>query len=111
VVDPKNWTTRDVKLIEDHFSIPRSVMRGTKKQHPAAFKARVALEAAKQTRTLAELSGRYQVHSVQISQWKKQLLDGFKSLFSDGRRRDHDENQTIQVELYKQIGRLKMEVE
>ena len=34
-------------------------MPGTKKRHPAAFKARVALEAAKQTRTLAELSGRY----------------------------------------------------
>jgi hypothetical protein len=29
-------------------------MRGTKKRYPAAFKARVALEAAKQTRTLAE---------------------------------------------------------
>ena len=38
-------------------------MTDTKKRHSAAFKARVALEAAKQTRTLAELSGRYQVHS------------------------------------------------
>jgi transposase-like protein len=86
-------------------------MRGTKKRHPAAFKARVALEAAKQTRTLAELSGRYQVHSVQISQLKKQLLDGIESLFRDGRRRDHDESQGIQAEHYEQIGRLKMEVE
>jgi transposase len=86
-------------------------MRGTKKRYPAAFKARVALEAAKQTRTLAELSGRYQFHSVQISQWKKQLLDGIESLFLDGRRRDHDESQAIQTELYEQIGRLKMEVE
>ena len=55
--------------------------------------------------------GRYQVHSVQISQWKKQLLDGIESLFRDGRRRDHDESQAIQAELYEQIGRLKMEVE
>ena len=86
-------------------------MRGTNKRYPAAFKARVALEAAKQTRTLAELSGRYQVHSVQISHWKKQLLDGIESLFRDGRRRDHDESQAIQAELYEQIGWLKMEVE
>jgi transposase-like protein len=86
-------------------------MRGTRKRHPAAFKARVALEAAKQTRTLAELSGMFHVHSVQISQWKKQLLDGIESLFQDGRRRDHDESQAIQAELYEQIGRLKMEVE
>ena len=86
-------------------------MTGTKKRHPAAFKARVALEAAKQTRTLAELSGQYQVHTVQISQWKKQLLDGMESLFGDGRRREHDQGLVIQAELYEQIGRLNMEVE
>jgi transposase-like protein len=86
-------------------------MKGTRKRYPASFKARVALEAAQQTRTLAELSGRYQVHSVQISQWKKQLLDGIESLFCDARRRDHDESQAIQAELYEQIGRLKMELE
>ncbi len=85
-------------------------MTGTKKRHSAAFKARVALEAAKQTRTLAKLSGAFQVHFVQISQWKKQLLDGIESLFRDGRRRDHDESPAIQAELYEQIGRLKMEV-
>ena len=86
-------------------------MTGTKKRHSPAFKARVALEAAKQTRTLAELSGVFQVHSVQISQWKKQLLDGIESLFRDGHRRDHDESQAIQAEPYEQIGRLKMELE
>jgi transposase-like protein len=86
-------------------------MTGTRKRHSAAFKARVALEAAKQTRTLSELSGTFQVHSVQISKWKKQLLDGLESLFRDGRHRDHDESQAIQAELYEQIGRLKMELE
>src|SRR5262249_44190604 len=53
-VDPENWTTRDVKLIGVHCSIPMSVMTGTRQRYSAAFKARVALEAAKQTRTLAE---------------------------------------------------------
>ena len=86
-------------------------MTGTRKRYSASFKARVALEAAKQTRTLAELSGRYQVHSVQISQWKKQLLDGIEAIFRDGRRRDRDEGPAIQGELYEQIGRLKMELE
>jgi len=85
-------------------------MTGTRKRYPASFKARVALEAAKQTRTLAELSRAFQIHPVQISQWKKQLLDGVESLFRDGRRRDHDESQAIQAELYEQIGRLDMEV-
>ena len=78
---------------------------------PAAFKAKVALEAVKQTRTLAELRKAFQVHPVQISQWKKQLLDGAESLFGDGRRRERDESQALQAELYEQIGRLNMEVE
>ena len=86
-------------------------MTGPRKRHSASFKAKVALEAAKRTRTVAELAKAYQVHPVQISQWKKQLLDGIESLFRDGRRRDHDESQAIQAELYEQIGRLKMELE
>jgi transposase-like protein len=81
------------------------------KRHAAAFKAKVALEAVKQTRTLAELSRTFQVHPVQISQWKKQLLDGVESLFGDGRRRERDESLAVQAELYEQIGRLNMEVE
>jgi putative transposase len=86
-------------------------MKGTRKRYSAAFKAKVALEAAKQTRPLSELSGAFQVHSVQISKWKKQLLDGVESLFRDNRRRDRDDGQAVQAELYEQIGRLKMELE
>ena len=86
-------------------------MKGTRKRYSAAFKAKVALEAAKQTRTIAELAKAYQVHPVQISQWRKQLLDGAESLFRDGRRRDHNDSRAIQAELYERIGRLNMEVE
>jgi transposase-like protein len=86
-------------------------MAGARKRHSAAFKAKVAPEAAKRTRTIAGLAKAYQVHPVQISQWKKQLLDGVESLFQDGRRRDRDESQAVQAELYERIGRLNMEVE
>jgi putative transposase len=63
------------------------------------------------TSTLAEPSKAFQVHPVQISRWKKQLLDGVESLFRDGRHRDRDESEALQAELYQQIGRLNMEVE
>ena len=86
-------------------------MAVTKKRHPAAFKAKVALEAAKQTRTAAELAKAFQVHPVQISKWKKHLLDNIDSLFRDGRRREQEEGQVRQAELYEQIGRLNMEIE
>ena len=86
-------------------------MTGKRKRHSASFKAKVALEAAKQTKTIAELAKTFQVHPVQISQWKKQLLDGAELLFRDGRNRDRDESEALQAELYQQIGRLNMEVE
>jgi len=86
-------------------------MAGTRERHSASFKAKVALEAARQTRTVAELAKTFQGHPVQISRRKKQLLDGAESLFRDGRRRDRDEGQAIQAELYERIGRLNMEVE
>ena len=86
-------------------------MAGTRKRHAAAFKARVALEAAKQAKTVAELAKTYQVHPVQISQWKKQLLDGVEDLFRDGRRREREEGEARQAELYEKIGRLNMEIE
>jgi transposase len=49
-------------------------MAGLRRRHPASYKAKVALEAAMQTRTIAELAKAYRVHPVPISQWKKQLL-------------------------------------
>jgi putative transposase len=86
-------------------------MTGRRKRHSPAFKAKVALEAAKQTRTVAELAKVFQVHPVQISQWKKRLLDGAESLFRDGRGREREEAQATQAGLYERIGRLNMEVE
>jgi transposase-like protein len=86
-------------------------MAGTRRRHAAAFKAKVALEAAKQTKTVAELAKTYHVHPVQISQWKKQLLDGVEDLFRDGRRREREEGEARQAELYEKIGRLNMEIE
>ena len=81
-----------------------------RKRHSAAFKAQVALEAAKQAKTIAELAKEYQVHPVQISQWKKQLLDGMESLFETGSASRRPDPEKLQAELYEQIGRLQMEL-
>ena len=86
-------------------------MTGKRRRHSPAFKAKVALEAAKQTRTVAELAKAFQVHPVQISQWKMRLLDGAESLFRDGRRHEPEGDRATQAELYERIGRLNMEVE
>ena len=53
-----------------------------RKRRSAQFKFQVALEAAKDTKTLSELSSEYEVHSTQISEWKNQLLKNGVSIFS-----------------------------
>jgi transposase-like protein len=81
-----------------------------RKRHSAAFKAKVALEAARQAETITALAKRHQVHPVQISQWKKQLLDGAEGLFEGGAVRRRPDPEKLQTELYEQIGRLQMEL-
>lgn len=76
----------------------------------AAFKAKVALAAAKGDKTTAQLASQYGVYANQISAWKKQLLSGAPQLFADGRRQASTDSSQEEV-LYEQIGRLKMEVE
>ena len=75
----------------------------------AAFKAKVALEAVKGDKSLAELAAKYEVHPNQISQWKKALLDGMTDLFSDKRRKKEKRAEDETARLYEEIGRLKIE--
>lgn len=44
------------------------------KKYDPAFKARVALEAAKEQESLAQIGHRHGVHPVLVGQWKKKLL-------------------------------------
>ena len=81
------------------------------KRHSAQFKFRVALDAAKGTKTLNELAGQYELHPSQISQWKSQLLKEGACVFSAATARQQWEQEALQPDLYEQIGRLKMELE
>jgi transposase-like protein len=79
--------------------------------HAPAFKARVVLEAFKEQKTLAELSSQFGVHAIMITKWKKKGIEILTQGFSEKqKRREHDEWELVQ-ELYRQIGRLKVEVD
>jgi len=49
--------------------------RSPRRNHSAAFKAKVALAALKDDKTLAELSKQFDVHQNRINEWRKQLLE------------------------------------
>ena len=82
-----------------------------RRRFSAEFKARVAREALKEQKTIAELAAQFEVHPNQISQWKKQLLDALPEVF--GRRRGEDPKRRNELtdRLYRQIGRLQVELD
>lgn len=81
-----------------------------RRRFTAEFKARVALGALKEDRTIAQLASQYAVHPNQISQWKRQLKEQAVTAFSDGARRaDAEAVEKEKARLFEQIGRLKVE--
>jgi transposase-like protein len=79
--------------------------------HPPAFKAKVAIDTIKETKTIAELASQYAIHPTQITKWKHIALDIITQGFSTQQKhKEHDDRELIQ-ELYRQIGRLKVEVD
>lgn len=82
-----------------------------RRKHDAGFKARVALEAVKGEKTNAQIASEYGVHPHQIGQWKKKVLNGLPTLFSDKRHPANGERDGLTDELYRQIGQLKVELE
>ena len=86
-------------------------MTSKKRLHDSAYKARVALEAIKGNKSLAEIASFYKVHTTQISRWKKRALEGLSEIFSSSHENGAREAEELQDELYKEIGRLKVELD
>ena len=55
-----------------------------RRNHTPAFKAKVALAALKNDRTIAQLAEQFDVHPNQITSWKEQLLAGAPDVFERG---------------------------
>ena len=87
-------------------------MRRKRKTYDEKFRAKVALEAAKGNKTLAELSVEYKVHANLICQWKKELLTNLPSLFTKkSKNLELEELKQERDELFKEIGKLQVEKE
>ena len=56
-------------------------MSSSRRNHTAAFKAKVALESLKEQETMAELSKRVEVHANQIYKWRRQLGEHAEGAF------------------------------
>ena len=86
-------------------------MKQGKRNHSAQLKAKVALEAIRGIKSLAELASHYEVHPVQIGKWKKQALDELPLVFANRKRREQDDHEALLSRLYQQIGQLQVELD
>ena len=79
-----------------------------RKLYSKEFKARVALEAIKEVKTISELSAEYEIHSNMIAKWKKHLQENVSNIFIRKNEQEPDARQEIE-NLYKEIGRIQVE--
>jgi transposase-like protein len=91
----------------DNATGGRKSMRKPRRNHSAAFKARVALEAIRGEKTVAEIAAHHEVHATQVTAWKSQLLENAAGIFG-GNAPATDDRARIR-ELHAKIGELTVE--
>lgn len=89
--------------------------RKVRRQFDGKFKSKVVIETLRERKTLSELCKDYDLHPNQITDWKKQVIEGLPEIFDKGQAREN-KSQIIDIEeitspLYQQIGQLKVELD
>ena len=86
-------------------------MSKKRKIHSPEYKAKIALEALQEARTVSEIASRHQLHPTQISQWKKAAKDRLPEIFSKAKKSPAQTEEELTAPLFEQIGRLQVELD
>jgi transposase len=88
-------------------------MKRPRRNHSASFKARVAMEALRGVKTVAEIAAENNVHPAQVTSWKTDLVKGAPDLFERKNAPDHERNAMEKglERLERKVGQLVIEKE
>ena len=86
-------------------------MKRQRRQFSGDLKAKIAVEAIKGQRTIQESASHYAIHPNQVTQWKKQLMEGAAEVFSNGKVYAAEADDQLKAELYQQIGKLQVDLD
>lgn len=82
-----------------------------RKKYGKNLKAKVAIAAIKGQKTTNEIASEFGVHVSQVNRWKKQALDTLPDCFGDGQEKTHKDMEAERDQLYRQIGKLQVEMD
>jgi transposase-like protein len=85
-------------------------MKKNRTRYSEEFKAKVAIEALKEQKTISQIAGQFQIHPNQVTKWKTQLMQGAVGIFEDGRSKKKEDKPSEEM-LYQQIGQLQVELD
>ena len=81
-------------------------VKAKRKRHDSAFKARVALEALKGVKTVQQIAKEFDLHPVQVSEWKKRLSTQAERVFETAGTKPQEDFSAERTELHSKIGEL-----
>jgi transposase-like protein len=81
-----------------------------RKRYAGPFKAKVGFEALKGVKSIGQIAHEYEVHPVQVTQWKVVVRDRLPKIFDTDVQPEKDQQETI-AQLHEKIGELTVEVD
>lgn len=83
----------------------------TRRKFTSKFKTKVAIEALKERDSLSVLAQKYDLLPQQITNWKREFLEGATTVFDSKSKNKKSEEQGKEDELLKIIGQQKVEID